>query len=307
LVLQVYVDDSGGKGQPSPMVFGGLLLDADRWLAFADAWAGALRREPSVRRFKLDEAAGPSGPWRGFDPDVRRAKLHEVAAVLSTFSPRVIRVSVDVDAFRLTLGQVCTKPLNHPYFFALFDTVCLIASHLASEAQTERFEIVFDEHAILSPRVLRWYPQVLDLVDQLARGAGGHWAQLRSILPLSPIFRTDDDLLPLQAADLMAGMLRGDLRGDHKLKWWRPELPPLTWAFDYDREQLQRTMRGADGARVAYAIDPERYAQALGLGDDPSLLPSWLRGRGRAFHASRARSRPASPQSPEPGPGAGPS
>jgi hypothetical protein len=99
-----------------------------------------------------------------------------------------------------------------------------VASHLVSEGQRERFEIVFDDNAVMTPKVKRWYPVLREMAERLSV-VGPRWAEIAAILPIDPLFCTDDELLPLQGADLIAGALRGDMRGRYRLQWLRPELP----------------------------------------------------------------------------------
>ncbi len=300
------MDESGGRGQPSPMVMGGLLMAAEDWMKFTEDWREALDRLPRVWRFKSSDLTGnnPKGPWYGIRADERRAKLHTLAGVLRRHRPRVIRTSVDTVRFAETIGRLMTQPMDDPYFYLFFNTIEIVASHLVSEGQRERFEIVFDDNAIMAPRVKRWYPMLREMVERLS-AAGPRWAEIASILPIDPLFRTDDALLPLQGADLIAGALRGDMRGRYRLQWLRPELPPLTWEYDLDVRQLGEILgglRGAQAAALEKFTDTERYAQILGLDDDPSRWPAYLRPRAREYAASRARIPPSVPQAPEPAP-----
>lgn len=63
MVLQVYVDDSGAKGQPSPMVFGGLLnacgvlAGVHRMSIGTDKWLADLAQESPRESLRL--------PWPG--------------------------------------------------------------------------------------------------------------------------------------------------------------------------------------------------------------------------------------------------
>ncbi|MHB8322852.1 MAG: DUF3800 domain-containing protein [Candidatus Dormibacteria bacterium] len=299
LALQVYVDDSGAKGQPSPMVLGGLLMAAEAWMAFTKDWRAELDRPPRVWRFKSYEAGGAKGSWRAMTEDERRSRLRGLARVLSCYKPRVIRTSVDVVSFAETIQPLVTHPLSDPYFFLFFDTIWTVASHLASEGQRERFEIIFDNQDVMAPKVKRWYPILNEIAQQLSI-AGPHWSEAASILPIAPLFCTDDELIPLQAADLMAGALRGEMRSGFKLQWLRPELPPVTWAYDLDRQRLNQTIAGLGGSLAASLVDSGRYGQMLGLDENPGRLPNYLRPRYRAYHASRARTSPPAPQSHEP-------
>jgi hypothetical protein len=87
--------------------------------------------------------------------------------------------------------------------------IAAVAFELLEQGQTERFEILFDEHLTFGPRATKWYP----LIRELCVGD-----DVRSILPIEPIFRRDDDTMALQAADLYAGLVRsgGGERNAHR-------------------------------------------------------------------------------------------
>src|SRR5487761_1542082 len=81
VTVRLYVDDSGGKRQPTPAVFAGLLHTDNEWASFSEAWRSALDREPRVWRHKMDDAAGLDGAYRGMTSEDRDRKLRALATV----------------------------------------------------------------------------------------------------------------------------------------------------------------------------------------------------------------------------------
>lgn len=309
MVLQVFVDDSGAKGQESPAVFAGLLQTAEEWMAFSDDWSAALSRSPSVRRFKMSEAVGLSGPFHLMSQEQRDAKLRELAAVVTLHHPTVFRTSIDLESFAehsrlMGFGD----PLNVPFFHLALTTIWRIVDQLRQCNHTERFEIIFDCHVIYEDRIRRWYPVFCEIVEKIAEASDSppRWTASRSLLPVEPTFRTDDEFMPLQCADLYAWLLRTEMLGkDSRFAYLRPLLPPVAVTADMDSDYW-RTMAAGPKPGVAL-IDPNRYAELLGLGDSINSLPRHLRPRASAFAASRARRSPSVPQSPAPEPPAEPS
>jgi hypothetical protein len=65
-MLQGYADDSGSDSLRALYFFGGFLMEAERWSAFADAWQTQLSRSPSIEYIKMEEAHGHSGEFASF-------------------------------------------------------------------------------------------------------------------------------------------------------------------------------------------------------------------------------------------------
>jgi len=280
------------------MVFAGLLTTAENWMAFSDDWRTVLSREPKVWRFKMSEAANRTDAFGHFSVVERNQKLHELAEVVRRYSPIVIYISIDVASYARTIESLTEQPLNEPYFYLFFATIWRIAADLANRGLRERFEIIFDDHSILASRVKLWYPFFRDYLDRLAREdpdpltVGG-----KEIMPLDPVFRTDDEFMPLQAADLFAWLLRKEMMGGaDEWGWLRDELPPVSWPLNLDEKFLQETIESLGRPSVPSPITDEQYASLLGLNNPINHLPPVLRRR--AVAASRARKSPSAPSVP---------
>ncbi len=285
------------------MVMAGLLGKAEDWLAFTDDWKEVLDRQPRVRVFKSSHLTGqsPESAWHKMSEDERRGRLIALAGVVGGHGFRAVRASVDTRAFQTALAPMLTDPLNQPYFFLFYNILWRIAAGLYDEGERQRIEVVFDEQAHMQPRVKTWYPAMWKVLCLAAR-THPRAAQIASILPMAPIFRTDDDLLPLQAADLMAAAHRGAMSEGFSLEWLGTQLPPLRWSIDLDAHQLGIMVHGALGRPRADQVDSTAYALALGLAAPESAQPRYMRARAAAFRASRARISPATPQALGPGP-----
>ena len=87
MALQVFIDESGGKGQPGYLVLMGLVLSAEEWAAFSDEWDRLLRAEPPIRYFKWAEAWKASGEFHHFSRERSLEKAARLAAVIQRFEP----------------------------------------------------------------------------------------------------------------------------------------------------------------------------------------------------------------------------
>ena len=107
---------------------------------------------------------------------------------------------IDLDAFAQTWAKR-SRPQNDPYFYPFQNTIVAAAWTLWDIGIREKFEIIFDENVIFGPRAKHWYPfyrRMLQIKEPT----------MANILPVEPMFKTDDEFLPLQAADMFAWCMR---------------------------------------------------------------------------------------------------
>lgn len=205
------VDDSGGPGQGPVQVMVGLIGRAEEWAAFSDRWAECLGETPTVTAFKMRDAAKFQGEFNGFTRAQRDEKIRKLGTIINDFAFQVIHVTLDMsgfeEAFRHFTGG---RPLTKPYFYAFHIMILAVCYDLLESGERERFEIVFDEHLSLGPKVKRWYPLVRSYMEPDAQ----------AILPVDPTFKNDSAFVPLQAADMMAWFCRRDQSFEpHSFGW----------------------------------------------------------------------------------------
>ena len=289
MTVRLYVDDSGGKRQPTPAVFAGLLHTDNEWASFSEAWRSALDREPRVWRHKMDDAAGLDGAYRGMTSEDRDRKLRALATVLKLHSPTVFVASVDVDRLAAFVEPLVMPPQDDPYFQLSVAVVFRVAVQLVLAHHTEPFGVTFDESKIQSPRVLDFWPVLLDNASRLAeRWPGTVWPALRQLLPEDPEFMSDDHVMPLQAADTYAWLFRAEGLGrDHGLRWLRDVLPPAYASIRLDSVYFDRLLGTPVPDDVRRMVDPERYARLLGLDGPMNAMPGWKRRRTKAWRRTK--------------------
>jgi len=225
VTTQVWVDDSGTKGTDTLFVFASIGMTAEEWAAFSEEWGRRLAAPPTIRYFKWDEAVGCHGEFRRLSGPERDTKVRSLVGLINAYRIRVLPLVVDLEGFEQTVAQEFPKPLNHPYFWSCHNLILSVATDLYRWAgQRERFEIVFDEQVIFAPRVKLYYPftQIM---------AAMHRPEIAPILPNEPLFRDDKQFMPLQAADLFAGLTRAFMSDKATpLGWVRESLPNIVYS-----------------------------------------------------------------------------
>lgn len=265
---QVCVDESGGRGQGQHFVMAGVMAYADKWAAFSEEWSTRLASSPSVRYFKMKEAAGLSGEFHRFTKDERDEKLKSLARIINKYVDAAIYIAVDVQGFSQTFAKAAVDyPLAEMYFHAFHIMTMGACFDLWETGLRERFEIIFDEHDLHGDETKRFYPIVRSILTQTDPEAC-------TILPVDPIFRDDEEFLPLQAADLYAWCFRkgGDGSSDqlHPFAWLLPELTSVSlskFCQVLDTPRMDNIMEDTNRRLASGAINKDllaRYKKMIG-------------------------------------------
>lgn len=238
VVAQAFVDDSGGKGSTRHFVLAALVGAAESWANFSDEWRACLAEPPVVRPvFKMREAAGLSGAFWKWRAEDRDEKLRRLCAIINR-NPRLFTYSmIDLDAHAKTWATIPGSPGKDPYFWPYQNTIMAICHHLWDIGHRERFEIIYDVQMISGPKARLWYPLIQQIMEI-------KFPDQAKILPVDPMFKTDDEFLPLQAADLFAWCVRNatDKQDYESFSWLLKEMPNIRgtdYSQYYDLERMQ--------------------------------------------------------------------
>jgi Protein of unknown function (DUF3800) len=243
MVAQAYVDESGGKGSTRHFVLAGLVGSSEAWAEFSDEWAACLKQHPAIPAFKMKHAAGrPSGHFRGMSEQERDDKLRSLARVINRY-PKLATFSViDLEAHAKTWAKM-PKPHSDIYFWPFQNTIMAVCHELWDKGWRERFEIIYDEEVIFGPRAKLWYPVI-------RRALEIKFPEQATILPTDPLFKSDDEFLPLQAADMFAWIMRdaADKQNPQAFSWLLDEMPNVISTDHsqfYDFKRMKAVMEDA--------------------------------------------------------------
>jgi hypothetical protein len=196
LVLQAYLDDSG-KEEPVFML-AGYLATAERWAEFSDSWDAALRADPPISYLKMRDAWGRRGEFAGWTEDLRDAKIRLLLETVARYGLVTLAVVIDHEAYKHVEAHKIAAKLKSPYFVCAYKIMTMTLTHLAAVGSAEPVEFIFDEQGKQAEQVL------------------AAWRFLKSAAPASvrpsigsrPSYFSEQERMPLQAADMFAWMLR---------------------------------------------------------------------------------------------------
>lgn len=258
--VQVCIDDSGSLGDGPVFVMAGWMGEAEEWLEFSEKWSAALNERPRIAVFKMRDAATFNNEFGGMSRTERDLKVQRLARIITEHAFSAVQYAVELDGYADTL-----KPediyYRAPYHLA-FDAVALaVAFELLEREHGERVELIFDENMIFGRRAKKWYPLLRSVLTDAER----------EIMPVEPLFKSDDEFLPLQAADMIAWLFRRDWSAHASSFDWlvheefAPRVPLSPHSGIFTREALARVKE--NGTRMAKESqgDPARQAQLAEL------------------------------------------
>lgn len=219
-----YIDDSG-TGQPPVLVLAGYIATAESWARFADDWQRILNRSPKPAYFKFEEAMKLKGQFAYWQPEQRDEWMEYFFNAISEHVIGGIGVYVSYEGFRNTFQSDCMVPkqFKNPYFFAFYSLIQTLNRIQGEYGINEPVDFIFDEQVIEMRKVRDAWSQFL-LVPSLNRETIGN----------EPVFRKDTEHLPLQAADLLAGMIR--------MRWIEREKNLSARKMPWERGRIQRPL-----------------------------------------------------------------
>jgi hypothetical protein len=269
--MQAYVDESGGKGEGKWLTLVGLIAKAEDWAAFSDLWRSLLDIPPAVSAWHMKDAAHFAGEFSGWARATRDARLWLLASAVNDFSITALHCSVDLDAhkeFMAPIGNLRAprksraarigKILHEPYWLCFHSMIMAVCYELIDHETKDRFEIIFDEHSILGPRVKVWYPVIRAYMEP----------HEQEIMPVEPLFRDDTKFVPLQCADILAWVLHRELDDrQHTFGWIPNAMHGLVWSGHrqiFDRGRLKGIREKAIREPIS-AETYRQYSELLGL------------------------------------------
>jgi len=248
---QAWIDESGIDGAGPIVVFAGFIGEAEQWAHFADEWRSALDGPPKIHTFKMKEAAARRGEFAGWSVEARNELLLRLVGVIGHYPFTAIHTMMDVAGHREALKgplKEVGKAMRSLYFWPFQVTIMAVTYELMENNHTARFEIIFDENNIFGPRAKRWYPIVRASAISLDPDA-------KPLMPIEPLFKSDTEFMPLQAADMLAWLLR-------QVAQMRPT------QFDWLVAELGRSTPLSDHSQF---ISRERLEYQVSLSKDPAF------------------------------------
>ena len=236
MVVQAFADESE---DPAYFNMSAVVADSKNWVSFSKEWSACLKKTPWLPYFKMKDAAGKNGTFHKFSKEERDIRLGEFADIINRNVSLVTHSIIDLDAHSRTWRNL-DKPRNQPYFWPFQNTINAICFTLHDLGLKECFEMTFDEQVIFGPRARKWYPIMREVMKHRE-------PETHLIMPVDPLFRNDEECLPIQAADFFAWLHRNEVKN--------PEDRRFDWLFD--------RLKDVRGTEYSQIYDENRMLEIL--------------------------------------------
>jgi hypothetical protein len=210
IVFQAFVDESAPKNRHRGdwFVMAAVVAHTQKWAEFAVEWERLLPWAPlnkeGVRRFKLAEMG--SGEEAG-------RRILCFFRVLEAHAPTTVYVAFRLSDLEKAKARIVLPGVNidwqfvgSPYATAFHSILYALHTHRDQLAEfvplDQKVEFIFDK-LDQSKLIARQWDNYVETSDE----------QVRPFLPTTPRFENEEEFLPLQGADLMAGLIRRSLEG----------------------------------------------------------------------------------------------
>ena len=191
-MLEAYVDDSASDSRSDKrLVLAGYIQDPVAWRNITEEWVVELSRPPSLASLHMATS------FKGWSEEAREAKIDALVAVLAKYRPLSIECSISRTAHIEELRGRVPHDLRHAYFPCFVGILHGVARIMHEENLEGPVELVFDEQGEVGTDAALWFAPLKHLDPKLNSALGG-----------PPRFASDDEVVPLQMADMLAWYVR---------------------------------------------------------------------------------------------------
>lgn len=223
MVMQAFIDDSRTDGRV--LILAGYIASSEKWASFAREWQSRLDMRPKWRSFKMSKIGQSSDPERW-----ERAGFFY--RVIEEHCKAFVALAVDIEALNRVVDELrLPDRLRNPYIVGFRALIDFIAQYQVELGIDEPIDLIFDERG-----------EKQSVRDGFAVFAENCPPEIRSRLGREPRFETDDDFNPLQAADMLAWLVRrhwldkGSITSEFVHVPWKVnrDIPGYKFEMDYD-------------------------------------------------------------------------
>jgi len=247
-MLQAMIDESDSQqAEPRLFVMGGYIASVRQWERLTDEWQAELNRAPRLRNFSFHKAFPGSGRPHGQSEEERNVRVSNLREIIQRNVTAEIGIGFQV-ADHYAAYEWDKKLRNNPYGYAFVKLLASMSALMETlRLGKQRVDFIFDKRVIDEPKLLDgWF-----YAREHARPADPDI--FKKILVNTPVFRSDAEVIALQAADMFAGSMRAaniaimNSREPHPL--WGLLLPDGRRAFIAPNAKQIRADAEAERAR----------------------------------------------------------
>ena len=193
-MLQAFFDESYDD---DIFVMAGWVASAKAWTAFSDEWQQFLDMKPSIGYFKMREAFNYQGEFKWWGEKSRNEKVRLLMGCISDHASLAVSCYMPHRKYKEIFDGVVVDPEITPYAFTLENIIKGLADHQEALGFHEKIDFIFDNEVMEKESIQREWASFKEVNPEIAHLLGDE-----------PQFRDDMNWKPLQAADMLAGLVR---------------------------------------------------------------------------------------------------
>ena len=240
-MARVFVDDSGSSAEEPVMYVAGWVGNVPTWDAFADDWENTLAASnpKPIKYFKHYEALARRNCFAGFSESEAKSKMLALAEVTTRHNVFGAVYLVGRQYLNSMIAKYAVTPvhqnLKDPFYICMNGLIGYILGSQYAVYPDDKVDFIFDGKpgSGQANRLIAMYEVCRDVLPEPIKKLMG------TAMPMN-----DKEVLPLQAADLLAGQVRLAMQ----LKTEDPE--PLSlirrhrplWVKVVDEEAIRATI-----------------------------------------------------------------
>lgn len=198
-MLTAFFDDSGTDGQGPFCVLAGYIATEEQWIDFSDSWDIELNTSSRIAHLKMSEANSKKGPFLGFDLEARDKKILRLVEIINHHVIGGMASIISHKAYNAAGKGYLPDTVDNPYWMCFQKAVAETLQIYGHEQGGGKINFIFDTQGIGYERRASMIHGGLSKI----LASSGFENLLGSLT-----FASDLDLLPLQAANLLAWHVR---------------------------------------------------------------------------------------------------
>lgn len=237
VIIHAYIDDSGNS-EPPLYVLAGFINRVNSWIKFTDEWQSVLDVSPRLEYFKMQEANSLEGQFAHWSASRRDERVNALIDVITNNKPQAVCSVINYENCQRHFNGHPWGQYSIPHFLNIHSLMAGIASQFAAKQPGSKTTFVFDK-SILKGHIKKTLDFVWENVP----------AVLKPFIEWPPTEKDDVDVLPLQAADMLAWKIRRDYYDEsymnQALRWrWKSLDSIPTLVTGWTDEQLSNAANG---------------------------------------------------------------
>ncbi len=249
-MLQGYFDDSGSEPKSFAFVIAGYILPAEQMSQLADDWLDALHRDPEIKYFKMSEAFAGEGQFGYMGREFRMAKVRKMLAVIHKHNPVGICSFMNWEHFKgfsRYLPEQLGKEPYAPLFFQLIDNI--LHYQKATRIFPQKIQLDFDDQGRDGDVAIEWYGRLWHSEPPYCFSE-----EHKAILEGTPRMLNDCQYVPIQAADMLAWVIRNAGTPGIQIggwEWLYTECLKTVWRYcqGFSQQTWEQLLDGLIGPR----------------------------------------------------------